>query len=367
MLSVLLALTVSTPPLVIRPDGTMRQDLGGPEPRPPQDVAIDVQPFVGKSVKVTLRATKHVVKLRDVLSDVVVPAGNHFLSEATPLQLPGPLLMVECSQTNELDGAVFVLGAAGMRVKGPKIYSIFALEPFVTRFPGGRLRMLTDNGASIFNASTVEVVQVPEDYRYFTIVGLDPTAKYRVKASGKPGLEQVVVISDRELPATEDQKPADAAWTASRLVLKGGGKADLPATRQVALILAGVRGLVTESKISWERTLDVTIELVKEGTGDRGPARTVQLGGRSTQFFVTVSKQLLQARQPMGARPLLEQCVAQDPRNAECHLLYAQTWGMFGDKATMTKHACLAASLADGDYIGDRAREMLGGDLSVCH
>lgn len=352
---------------MVRPDGTMKPGVGGPEPKPAADVSLDVVPFSGKSVKVTLRATKHTVKLRDILLDVVVPPGNHLLTEGDAQQLPGPLMLVECSEHNELDGDVVVLGAAGLRVKGPKLYSVFAIEPFISRFPGARLRMLKDNGAAIFSASTVDVIQVPEDYRYAMIVGLDPTAKYRVKASGKPGLEQVLIVADREFPASEDSKPADGAWTSSRLVIKGGGKADLPPTRQVALILAGVRGLVTEPNLAWERTIDITVELVKAGTGDPAPQRTVQVGARTGQFFITVSRQLLQKRQPDAARPLLEQCVNQDPRNAECHLLYAQVWGMFGDKRTMKKHACLAASYGEGDLVGEKAREMLEGDLKGCN
>ncbi|MBS1148943.1 MAG: hypothetical protein H6Q89_641 [Myxococcaceae bacterium] len=367
MLAILLGLTLATPPFMMRPDGTMRPGVGGPEPRPARDVTPDVVPFSGKSAKVTLRASKHAVQLRDILLDVVVPRGSHLLTEADPLQLPGPMLMIECSEHNELDGDVVVLGAAGLKVKGPKLYSVFAIEPFVTRFPGARLRMLKDNGAAILNANTLDVVQVPEDYRYALIVGLDPTAKYRVKVSGKPGLEQVLIVSDREFPPSEDLKPADAAWTASRLVLKGGGKADLPPTRQVALILAGVRGLVTEPNLSWERTIDVTIELAKAGTGEMGPERTMQVGSRSAQFFITVSRQLLQKKQAMAARPLLEQCVNQDPKNAECHLLYAQVWELFGDKATMQKHACLAVTYGEGDYVGDKARELLGGSLAACH
>jgi hypothetical protein len=366
VLSFLLALTLTAPPFMLRPDGTMKPGVGGPDPRPAADLSVDVQRFTGKSTKVTLRATKHAVKLRDILLDVVVPAGTHLLTEADAKQLPGPLLMVECSGPNELDGDVVVLGASGLKVKGPRLYSIFAIEPFVTRFPGGRLRMLKDNGAAILSASTVDVVQVPEDYRYSLIVGLDPTAKYRVKVSGKPGLEQVLIVSDREFPMSEDLKPADAAWTASRLVLKGGGKADLPSTRQVALILAGVRGLVTEPNLAWERTIDVTIEQVKEGTGALGPERTVQIGNRSTHFFITVARQLIQQKQASAARPILEQCVTQDPKNAECHLLYAQVWELFGDKRTMQKHACLAATYGEGDYVGDKAREMIASDPSVC-
>ncbi len=365
MLALLIGLTLMTPPF-LRADGTPNRALGASDGKGTQDTLPDVQVFTGKSVKVTLRATKHAVALRDILLDMVVPAGNHVLTEGDAKQLPGPLMMVECSETNWVNGDVVVLGATGLKVKGPKIYSVFAIDPFVSRFPGGRLRMVKDNGTAIFSANTVDLVQVPEDFRYFLVVGLDPTAKYRVKAAGKAGLEQVIVISDREFPATEDNKPADAEWTSSRAVIKGGGKVDLPATRQIALVLAGTRGLVTEPNLNWERTIDVTVELVKEGTGQLGPEKTVQVGTRSSQFIITVSRQLLQKLQADAARPLLEQCVTQEPKNAECHLLYATAWEQFGDKRTMLKHACLAAQYGDGTFVGEKARELLGGELTGC-
>ncbi len=338
----------------------------------PRDVRVDTLNFSGASMTITLRGSKHAVKLREILLDVVVPRGTHLLTEANPLQLPGPLLMVECSKQNELDGNVVVLGAKGLKVKGPKIYSVFALEPFANRFPGTRLRMVKDNGAAIFSATTVDVVQVAEDYRYFQVVGLDPTAKYRVKVTTRQhGPLQVLVISDRASATGEDLKPADAEWTASRMVLKRGMQAELPSTRQVAVTLAGVRGIPTASD-AFEPVVEVSIVQVKMGRGlveavpTSDPDAQGEVRSRSTQFLVTVSRQLLQQRRPEGARPLLEQCVTQEPKNAECHLLYAQTWAAFGDKTTMMKHACLAFAYGGGEDVGDKARDLLAGDVTVC-
>lgn len=364
VLTLLLGLTLSMPPMAIRPDGTPRKGLDMSEDKPIIDTRPDVVEFDGKQARVTLRATRHQVKLRSVLLDLEVGRGWHTLTEGNPLKLPGPLLLVECSAVNELDGDVLVLGAAGLKVKGPKIYSVFSIEPFVTRFPGGRLRMVKDNGTAIFSANTVDVLQVPEDYRYAQIVGLDPTAKYRVKVSGKPGLVQVLVAADRDLQPSQDGEPADAAWTAGRMVLKGGGKAELPATRRIALTLAGVRGLIPEKNSEWERTIDVTVELVKAGSGDPNPLPKPEgTPNRAGEFLLTVSRQLLQKQQPDAARPLLEQCVTQDPKNAECHYLYAQVWQLFGDKRTMKKHACLAIAHGAGDLITEKSRELLGGEV----
>jgi hypothetical protein len=201
------------------------------------------------------------------------------------------------------------------------------------------------------------VVQIPEDYRYAWVLGLDPTAKYRVSVAGK-GAGQVLVAADLELSPAEDASPAGAAWSASRAVLKGGGKTDLPSTRQVAFTFAGVSGLVQRDK--GFTTMEVTVEQLKAGTGALGPPRTVELGNRSTRFLLTVANQLLQQKNFAGAQALLEQCLAQEPRNAECHLAYARAWGIAGDMATAIREACKAVRDGAGTQAGDEARALLG-------
>jgi hypothetical protein len=335
------------------------------------DTTPEVVPFTGKKITFTLHASKHVLGLRSVLPDLELEAGAHALSEASPLQAPGPLLLVGCSGTNRLDGDVRVLGSTPWRVQGPKIFSVFSFEPFIARFPGRRLRMVNDNAVAIFAGQSTEILVVVDDYRYVRAVGLDPTAKYRVSVAGKRSFDQVLVAADLELPANQDSLPANAAWNASRAVLRGGGKADLPATRQVAFTLAGVEEPTRDLRWSnvppaAERSVEVSIEEVHPGTGELGLPRNVEVGRRSSELIITASKQLLSRLELESARALLEQCLSQEPKNAECHLLFAKTWELFGDRASAIREGCLAARYGDGLAIGDDARQLLGEAIANC-
>ncbi len=320
------------------------------------DTSPEVLSFTGASVGLTLKAPKHRVRLRDVLLDVPLEAGGHVLKEASPQQLPGPLLLVTCSKQNKVDGEVLVLGAAGVKLKGPKVFSVFALEPFVTRLPS-RLHTIRDNGAGVLSAETTDLLQIADDYRYVRVIGLDPTARYKVSVAGK-GPEQVIVVADREFPPTDDPLPADAAWSASRLVLKGGGSAELPATRQLALTLAGVDALIHGN--STDAQIEVKVEQVKAGTGALGPPRTVEVGEHSKTVTLTIAKQLLRKGNYDGARALAEQCVTLDPGDAECHLVYAKVWAEAGDMKSAVSQACLALRYAEGTALAAEARALLG-------
>ena len=354
MLTLILGLALAAPPgagLFLTDDSS-------------RDIDPEVVAFRGPKVSITLKASKHRVRLRDVLLDLVLEPGAHLLKESGALQLPGPLMLVSCSKTNKVDGEVFALGTAGIKLKGPKVLSVFALEPFITRFPNGKLRTVRDNGASIFSAESIDVVQVPDDYRYSLVVGLDPTAKYKVSVAGK-GTEQVIVIADREFDPSEDLKPADAAWSASRAVLKGGGSAELPSTRQVAFTLAGTDAVFQGD--SKDAAIEVFVELVKPGTGELGPPRSLEVGTRSKRFIVLVSKQLLAAHSLDAARALVEQCVSSDPRNAECHLIYARVWAEAGSAGEAISQACLALRYdEEGTAVGDEARALLGKNRDKC-
>lgn len=328
---------------------------------------VDTKEFAGESVTVTLKGKKHRLVLRDELLDMMVDPGAHTLTEAEPLQAQGPLLLVECSKVNKPDGQVRVLGHTGLKVKGPKIYIVLALEPFPGGLPGVRERMVKDNGTAIFTAMTADVLQVPTDHRTYTIEGLDPASTYRVKVAGKPGIAQVIVSSDR--PVTDEQAgtKGDAAWTATRQVLRGGDSGDLPAgTRRISLILAGTRAL-TDPLLLDEPTAEVTVQLVKgivrPGRGDDAPAKGPDQG---QQFMITMARQALRDSAPDTTRTLMQQCLTQNPKNAECHLLLSQAWMLLGDTKSAVGEACKAARYGEGDLTGENARQLLGGDTSKC-
>jgi hypothetical protein len=333
------------------------------EPTNPVYRTPEVVYFEGTQAKVILRGDKERLRLRDELLDLELTGGTHFISEPEARQSPGPLMLVSCSKHNRVDGQAVVVGAAGVKLKGPRLLSVFAVEPFPSRFPGARLRTLRDNGAGLFSAETVDVVQVPEDYRYLRIVGLDPTAKYEVKVLGT-SVEQVLVVADRELADGEGERPADADWSASRLILSQGGSAVLPPTRQLALTLIGVDALMHGQAIG--ARVPVEVNRVQPGTGDLGPKRTITIGDNGKRFTLTVANQLLLQGDVDGARALVEQCVALDSRNAECHLVYARVWGAEGDLRTAVSEACEALRLGEGTPIADEAKQLLGDPHRRC-
>lgn len=351
-----------------RPDGMPKVTDGLGTAVDANERFVELTGFAGKAVTVTLRSEKHRLPIGEALLDITLPAGAHTLTEGKPVNGLPPLLLAECSTLNRADGPVVAVGEKGLKVKGPKIYSVFAIEPFPAAFLGERLRMVMDNGAAVFSASTVDVLQVVPEYRYVTIDQLDPESSYRLKVGGKPGVEQVIVALDVPRSMAESGLPADGAWTHTRMVLKGGAKADLPPTRRIALILAGVRGLQRDAFNIDERRVEVTVELVKGKltAAARPLADPPTAPNKARAFTITVSMQLLASGQPDGARPLLEQCIQQDPRAAECHLLLAQAWQQLGDKAGAVRHACLAWKHGQGELSGANAKELLGGDTSVC-
>lgn len=358
--------------LALTADPSPRGMKGDADPeglRDARDVLAELVAFTGKSVTVTLRAKKHRLVIRGELPDLVVEGGSHTLVEKKPRMLPSPLLVAECSKVNEPDGALHVLGTAGVKVKGPKTLAVLAVEPFPGPMPAARGRMVMDNGLGVLTAITTDVLLSPEDYRYLVVDRLDPASTYRVRVGGKPGLEQVVVATERIVGLGDGEGPADATWGKTRMVLKGGMSAELPPTAKVAFILAGVRGLHEDRLNLDERKVEVTVELIKGTVVDAaptGPEGERKAPDKAILFTTTMARQLLADGSADAAKPLIRQCLAKDPRNAECHLLLAQASQLLEDRPTALKHACLAAKYGEGDLAGQNAKEMLGGDTSRC-
>lgn len=324
--------------------------------QPPQ-----VVPFSGTEVGVTL-GSQHVLRLGDELQDIDLDSGWHRLSEKKATQAHGPLLLIACSKVNQLDGDAAVVGHQGLRTKGPLRFSVFSVEPFLNRFPLLQLRMLNDEGTAIFVAQAAEIVQVPENDRWVRVIGLDPTARYEVEVKGPPGLEQVLVAADLERAPAARAPAADAAWTASRRILRGGGKASLPSTRQLAITVLGAAGINARPVGT---TVEVVVRQVKAGAGTLGPRRSVVLPDSADQIARLV-RALLADGQHLAAMTLTDQCLAADPRNATCLLLSARASGLGGDLKTAVEQGCKAIRAGEGTPVESEARMTLGVHAAKC-
>lgn len=312
----------------------------------PERVAV-----TGDSTALTLQP-HHRLRLPSELPDSALAVGPHHVAEAAALLDLAPLLLVTESRLDARDGQVRVLGAAGQALEGPLGVSYFALEPFPSAgFPAGRLRTVTDSGEPLAVVQTLEALVLERDEAFLWVVGLDPTAGYRVTVADGTAA-YVLVASDLQLPARASSQAATEAWGRSRLVLTGGQSADLPPTDRLALTVA-------QTSTAGAAPIAVTLARMSPGKG-LVKARPFEVGNRWRAFATRAATELVRRGDGEAASRLSGQCLRLDPADATCRLLNARGAKASGDTAQALRQLCLLLRLAPDSAEAAQARRELG-------